>query len=163
MLLFGWSRNFRMRQTFPSCSAAKRVRSPDQPGRPASPFRNKSSIAAKRAHSDLPSRADTYKDAQLIVRVERDQRDGAVTWRAANPTSLPDEVRLGSKCEELSVRWGNRPASLWIAEDFWVLRFRLMVKRGPWRRPQASEGEAQHGPFCRIGRIGQGDECLHFG
>ena len=21
--------------------------------------------------------------------------------------------------------------SLWIAEDFWVLRFRLMVKRGP--------------------------------
>jgi hypothetical protein len=36
---------------------------------------------------------------------------------------------------------------LWIAEDFWVLRFRLMVKRGPWLRPQASEGEAQHGPF----------------
>jgi len=29
-------------------------------------------------------------------------------------------------------RWGNRPASLWIAEDCWVLRFRLMVKRGPW-------------------------------
>jgi hypothetical protein len=24
----------------------------------------------------------------------------------------------------------GRP-SLWIAEDFWVLRFRLMVKRGP--------------------------------
>jgi hypothetical protein len=22
--------------------------------------------------------------------------------------------------------------SLWIVEDFWVLRFRLMVKRGPW-------------------------------
>ena len=22
--------------------------------------------------------------------------------------------------------------SLWIDEDFWVLRFRLMVKRGPW-------------------------------
>jgi hypothetical protein len=22
-----------------------------------------------------------------------------------------------------------------------------MVKRGPWLRPQASEGEAQHGPF----------------
>src|SRR5215510_13920926 len=36
-------------------------------------------------------------------------------------------------------RWGNRPASLWIAEDFWVLRFRLMVKRGPWSRPQASK------------------------
>jgi len=25
----------------------------------------------------------------------------------------------------------GRP-SLWIAEEFWVLRFRLMVKRGPW-------------------------------
>src|SRR5258708_31968473 len=31
-----------------------------------------------------------------------------------------------------------------------------MVKRGPWLRPQASEGEAQHGPFCWIGRIGLG-------
>src|SRR5207248_96152 len=51
----------------------------------------------------------------------------------------------------------GRP-SLWIAEDFWVLRFRLMVKRGPWLRPQASEGEAQHGPFCWIGRIGRGDQ-----
>jgi len=39
---------------------------------------------------------------------------------------------------------------LWIAEDFWVLRFRLMVKRGVLLRPQASEGEAQHGPFCWI-------------
>src|SRR5439155_3520120 len=29
-----------------------------------------------------------------------------------------------------------------------VLRFRLMVKRGPHMRPQASEGEAQHGLFC---------------
>src|ERR1700740_1524448 len=38
-----------------------------------------------------------------------------------------------------------------------------MVKRGPWSRPQASEGEAQHGPFCRNGRIGQGEECLNFG
>jgi len=37
-----------------------------------------------------------------------------------------------------------------------VLRFRLMVKRGPRIRPQASEGEAQHGPFCGTGRIGQG-------
>src|SRR5712671_5022924 len=35
-----------------------------------------------------------------------------------------------------------------------------MVKRGPWLRPQASEGEAQHGPFCWIGRIGQGDQHL---
>ena len=28
-------------------------------------------------------------------------------------------------------------------------------------RPQASEGEAQHGPFCWTGRIGQGDQRLH--
>ena len=27
--------------------------------------------------------------------------------------------------------------------------------------PQASEGEAQHGAFCRTGRIGQGDQRLH--
>ena len=38
-----------------------------------------------------------------------------------------------------------------------MLRFRLMVKRGPHSRPQASEGEAQHGPFCWTGRFGQGD------
>jgi hypothetical protein len=60
-------------------------------------------------------------------------------------------------------RWGNRPAQLVDSRRFWVLRFRLMVKRGPWLRPQASEGEAQHGPFCWIGRIGQGDEHLHCG
>ena len=39
----------------------------------------------------------------------------------------------------------------------------LMVKRGPRVRPQASEGEAQHGPFCWIGRFGQGDQRLHCG
>jgi hypothetical protein len=34
-----------------------------------------------------------------------------------------------------------------------VLRFRLMVKRGHrGYGPQASEGEAQHGPFCWIRR-----------
>jgi hypothetical protein len=43
----------------------------------------------------------------------------------------------------LGKRWGNRPSSLWIADDFGVLRFRLMVKRGPDFRPQASEGEAR--------------------
>jgi hypothetical protein len=46
---------------------------------------------------------------------------------------------------------------------FWVLRFRLMVKRGPWSRPQASEGEAQHGAFCWTRRFGQGHERLHCG
>src|ERR1700716_2227620 len=43
----------------------------------------------------------------------------------------------------------GRP-SLWIAEDFWVLRFRLMVKRGPWLRPQASEGEAHMYHFAGL-------------
>src|SRR5262245_47737411 len=60
-------------------------------------------------------------------------------------------------------RWGNRPAFLWIAERFGVLRFRLMVKRGPCMRPQASEGEAQHGLFCWTRRVGPGDERLHCG
>src|SRR5450756_3062456 len=46
---------------------------------------------------------------------------------------------------------------------FWVLRFRLMVERGPHSRPQASEGEAQHGPFCRTRRISQGNKYLHRG
>jgi hypothetical protein len=45
-----------------------------------------------------------------------------------------------------------------------VLRFRLMAIRGHrLNGPQASEGEAQHGAFCRIGRIGQGDQRLHCG
>src|SRR5450759_2002276 len=34
---------------------------------------------------------------------------------------------------------------------------------GPHSRPQASEGEAQHGPFCRTRRISQGDQRLHCG
>src|SRR3974377_1202570 len=39
-----------------------------------------------------------------------------------------------------------------------------MVKRGHRSYgPQASEGEAQHGPFCWIRRIGQGDQRLHCG
>ena len=67
------------------------------------------------------------------------------------------------KCPLYANRWGNRPGELVDSGRFWVLRFRLMVKRGPWLRPQASEGEAQHGPFCWIGRIGQGDQHLHCG
>ena len=35
-----------------------------------------------------------------------------------------------------------------------VLRFRLMVERGPCKRPQAS-GEAQHEALCRFGRFRQ--------
>src|SRR3974390_3350745 len=62
-------------------------------------------------------------------------------------------------------RWGTRPALLWIRAEIWVLRFRLMVKRGHRGHrgygPQASEGEAQHGAFCWIGCIGQGNERLY--
>src|SRR3954471_10192862 len=35
-----------------------------------------------------------------------------------------------------------------------------MVKRGPHMRPQTSEGEGQHGPFCWTGCFSQGDEHL---
>src|SRR6476619_589784 len=38
-----------------------------------------------------------------------------------------------------------------------------MVKRGLCLGPQASEGEAQHGPFCWTGRVGQGEEPPHRG
>ena len=63
----------------------------------------------------------------------------------------------------LTQRWGNRPAFLLIGED-WVLRFRLMVKRGHrGYGPQASEGEAQHGLFCGTRRFGQGYQRLHCG
>src|SRR5512139_1497572 len=94
-------------------------------------------------------------------------------------TLIRSDVRFGSKADMCSAkghvrftperghvrcnqgtlwakRWGNRPALLWIAERFWVLRFRLMVKRGHrGYGPQASEGEAQHGAFCRTGRVSQ--------
>jgi hypothetical protein len=46
-----------------------------------------------------------------------------------------------------------------------VLRFRLMVKRGPCERPQASEGEAQHAPFCDrfydLARTELGERVIH--
>src|SRR5262245_61991860 len=74
-----------------------------------------------------------------------------------------DLWRRLATCPLSGQRWGNRPAFLWIAERFGVLRFRLMVKRGPCMRPQASEGEAQHGLFCWTRRVGPGDERLHCG
>src|SRR5262249_25722664 len=43
---------------------------------------------------------------------------------------------------------------------FRVLRFSLMVKRGPHIRPQASEGEAQHHLFCWTRCVGQGNKRL---
>src|SRR5215472_7938971 len=96
----------------------------------------------------------------------RHTRDAAL--RDFDPTyvrfgSRADITRLLSNVRFTPERWGNRPASLWIAGRFGVLRFRLMVKRGPHLRPQASEGEAQHGLFCWTRRVGQGDERLHCG
>jgi transposase len=45
---------------------------------------------------------------------------------------------------------GNRPAFLWMAEECGVLRFRLMMKRGPWMRAQASEGERSMDYFAGL-------------
>jgi len=63
-------------------------------------------------------------------------RDGA--WRiAAYIAKLPD-----------------RPAVCGSLKDFWVLRFRLMVKRVTVvRAPQVSEGEAQHGLILPVGGL----------
>src|ERR1035437_5286061 len=36
-----------------------------------------------------------------------------------------------------------------------------MVERGPHQRPQASEGEAQHRPFCQPRSVSQGNKYLH--
>ena len=57
--------------------------------------------------------------ARACLQVHRHRAPGA-----------PPTFLLQRMCLFLAHRWGNRPASLWIAEDFWVLRFRLMVKRG---------------------------------
>src|SRR5262249_60473335 len=81
-------------------------------------------------------------------------------WHYLRRASLRRRAKFRKRSEQ---RWGNRPAFLWIAERFGVLRFRLMVKRGPCMRPQASEGEAQHGLFCWTRRVGPGDERLHCG
>ena len=95
---------------------------------------------------------------EVKVASEPEERSSNVRFRSN--TGHRTNRRIRSK---MTQRWGNRPAFLLIGED-WVLRFRLMVKRGHrGYGPQASEGEAQHGPFCWIGRIGQGDHHLHFG
>src|SRR5215468_8409860 len=66
-----------------------------------------------------------------------------------------------------SIHFGGKDEVIGLPACGWrkirVLRFRLMVKRGPHLRPQASEGEAQHGLFCWTRRVGQGDERLHCG
>src|SRR5215211_162630 len=77
-------------------------------------------------------------------------------------------VRLGHRglaagCPFHPQRWGNRPAT---ACGYLKILGAALQADGETRsvvRPQASEGEAQHGPFCWIGRIGQGDKRLYCG
>ena len=69
-----------------------------------------------------------------------------------------------SGCPLCATRWGNRPAFLWIAERFLGAALQADGETGsPLYGPQASEGEAQHGPFCWTGCLGQGHEHLHCG
>src|SRR6478609_8069557 len=108
------------------------------------------------------------KRTALAVAVERGKGRKQFCAFSARARFHTGWVKTGkAQCEQmfsaLPLKDGviGRP-SLWIDEAIWVLRFRLIVKRVPslWR-PQASEGEAQHGPFCWTGRFSQGDECLH--
>src|SRR5262245_28892119 len=109
-------------------------------------------------HVNRTNRPNTWLHRPACKREEKPCQLGAVhTWHKADILAASIDVRFRGQ------RWGNRPAFLWIAERFGVLCFRLMVKRGPHMRPQASEGEAQHGLFCWTRRVGQGDERLHCG
>jgi hypothetical protein len=58
---------------------------------------------------------------------------GSVGFRVGSVRALIADVARLLRHVRLVPRDGviGRP-SLWIVEDFWVLRFRLMVKRGPW-------------------------------
>jgi hypothetical protein len=63
---------------------------------------------------------------------------------------------VSQACKVMGYRWGIRPVPPALA----VLRFRLMVKRGLYQRPQAS-GEAQHETLCRVGCLRQRNLDLH--
>ena len=63
---------------------------------------------------------------------------------------------VSQACKMMGYRWGIRPVPPALA----ALRFRLMVKRGPYLRPQAS-GEAQHETLCRVGCLRQRNLDLH--
>src|SRR6266404_9647147 len=106
-----------------------------------------------------PSRCPAWDAPAALKNFVRQPEKTFSTASVKVRRTQPEQISSGLPLKDEVI---GRP-SLWIAEDCWVLRFRLMVKRGPWRRPQASEGEAQHGPFCWIGRIGQGDQHLHCG
>ena len=86
----------------------------------------------------------------------------AAARRATDAQVLEDAERLITACNE---RQDKRMPMLFsptigaaVAARYWFLWVRCSVLR-----PQASEGEAQHGPFCWTRRIGQGDQRLHCG
>ena len=59
-------------------------------------------------------------------------------------------------------QWGNQPALLSLTIVGAALQ--ADVSTGSvFAAPNIKQGEAQHGTFCRIGRIGQGDERLYCG
>ena len=58
------------------------------------------------------------------------QKNHAESIRTGIPF-LAADIDFGTG-ELVGAKMDNRPAFLWIAEDFGVLRFRLIVKRGPW-------------------------------
>jgi hypothetical protein len=75
-------------------------------------------------------------------------------------------LRLGqnakSRNEHMSAGLPPKSAgSLWIAEDFWVLRFRLIVNEVREHGLKHQRRSAAW-PFCWTG-FGQGDEHLHCG
>src|SRR5215831_17148731 len=121
-----------MRWTLPACCA--RAASGHAAAPPTSVMNSRRLIVAPRGQNDAPHRL-------TAVRVlERDERGANCDqlFSAGNVGFEPHyrgQNRKSSKSANVfrfaPERWGNRPASLWIAGRFGVLRFRLMVKRGP--------------------------------
>jgi hypothetical protein len=92
----------------------------------------------------LPTLTISDEDCAWIEQLFDADDAEAVVLNLVNPIRPACPTRICRACP-LHGRYGGKKSAggLWIAEDFWVLRFGLMVKRGPCVRPQASEGEAQ--------------------
>src|SRR5262249_8078735 len=80
--------------------------------------------------------------------------------KQAGHMTAPDQCCIMSKKllsirrrPHMTQRWGNRPAKLTDSGKLGCCASGCMVKRGPHLRPQASEGEAQHGLFCWTGCV----------
>jgi hypothetical protein len=92
---------------------------------------------ARQAHLPPPF-ADTHERSCDVDR--HVLRSAAIVhWPSGRVCPLPASLAGGAGASRtIPIRWGNRSAFLWIAGRFGVLRFRLMVKRGPRMRPQVS-------------------------